>query len=724
MKLDKEMLVKQRFWIFLGLEVPLVLIATVVLLFGVRAAIAKREKEVVTKTKAVSDVKNVRNGNWLEEFQKIEKTIDAKLVGLWEEGWKVQQELMTWPGKLHPRFRSGQFAVKLKVRKEKVELEPPTDAEKAYLFRGKIMGFPTTALEPLVVEGPARSRTAKGGPGSGGNAAPPPKPKMVVERFFASPNMKVSVEGETEATVASFEKLQDLQRANKGMTVEVTFIKAKYFGDDFTLREKEDYSRDYKQQLRDLYALLLDAKGYDAFQRNPEKATVEPLVQVEGGWTAKNGKVDIKVPAMIRWVPSWEREKMADAETIWNAQEDLWIQRELIRVAKDANDLMGKLQGAGGTEERKDYHFASPIWRVDIQRVKNQLKATLTNISKQTQQLDLSFMVRVSEGERSFRAELRFPAVEGREVLAPGQATLVPLQDFSGLSPQGVFGVEQVLTLATAPVKRIQDMKLSEHSHRTYPKGLRFRAGSVAAKLEEEKAKEKEGGDGDNKQPAQGGSRGGSMQMGKGSLGADEKKLDPNKRYSDSTEQFRKMPVAMVFVVDQDAVPYVLTAFEKSKLRFQVTQVLMTRYTKPLKEARKGKKEAEPGPKEKPATAPMGVTNPMGGGPMGGSMRGPPRGIPPSTGGKYVGSMMGGSRGRSSSPQPTGLGGEGANIGGQIINQPRVDGQGEAGGGSLGGGEQVPVVELVVYGYATIYERYPRKQAAASVEEANPQVKH
>ena len=50
--------------------------------------------------------------------------------------------------------------------------------------------------------------------------------------------------------------------------------------------------------------------------------------------------------------------------------------------------------------------------------------------------------------------------------------------------------VEEVLTLATAPVKRIEDMKLGEHSHRTFPKGLAYRKGSATEKREAAKAGE------------------------------------------------------------------------------------------------------------------------------------------------------------------------------------------------------------------------------------------
>jgi hypothetical protein len=741
MKLDKETLVKHRFWIFLGVEIPLVLIATLVLLFGVRAAIAAREKVVNGKIKAVAGVTEIRNNDWHTELKKIEDSIEGKLKKLWASGWELQKDLVTWPKSLQHRFRSGLFAVKIKATKEKTELTPVQESERAYLFRGKIKTVPAgETLNPLVVQGPVVTGKDKDGKDL---------IRQVDREFFLTPKLKLQIGTDPEAVVPSFDRLQDLARQNRDASVEVTFVEAKYFGDDFTSPEKTAYTRDYKQQLPDLFALLLDARDFNAFQRKV-KANLKPVIQVEGGWEAKDGQPGRPPAALFgdgtgrRWVDVWEQDKQPDAEKIWNAQEDLWIQRELLRVARDANAYVSKLSGTGGEQEGKKFKFTSPIWMLEIQRNKDKIDATLTNNSGQTQALDLAFMVQVSpprEGEVPTLAELGFAASEDLLVLAPKQQAVVTGLDLSRYRPQGVYAVEQVLTLSTAPVKRIQEMKLGEHSHRTFVKGLQFRKGSQAEKQEAEKAKEApaEGGPGGG---AGGGVRGagptgggsGKGMIPEGARGeGDKKDENPYKRYSDSTPEFRKMPVAMVFIVDQDSVHYVLSAFEKSRLRFQITQVLMTRYTKSLKETKKAGKEDQGEPRERPMVDPK--KGPMGPGPVGprggGSGRGTPPGVrPPGYGsggrmgfGSPAGPRGGGS-GRMGFGSPVGPRGGGSGgprfgreeQGGQIIiEQARPETQGEIGTGS--GGEQGPVVELVVYGYATIYERYPAKPAAANLDE-------
>ena len=55
--------------------------------------------------------------------------------------------------------------------------------------------------------------------------------------------------------------------------------------------------------------------------------------------------------------------------------------------------------------------------------------------------------------------------------------------------------------------------------------------------------------------------------------------IDENRnRYVDVTEQVRRMPIGIVVVVDQSYIQDVLVAFANSPLRFQITQVVWTRF--------------------------------------------------------------------------------------------------------------------------------------------------
>src|SRR5262249_12141268 len=157
---------------------------------------------------------------------------------------------------------------------------------------------------------------------------------------------------------------------------------------------------------------------------------------------------------------------------------------------------------------------------------------------------------------------------------------------------------------------------------------------------------------------------------------------------SDATPQFRKMPVAMVLLVDQDSAHYVLTALEDSKLRFQITQVLLTRAPdlKDLTRKRRREKgkpdrkpmDTKPMPDKDDDDRPMGSARPrIGSFPGGGFPRITGSGLPP----------QGGSRRPTERREPTE-----ANP-----RTERTESADKAGAAPII--EQKPLMELVVYGY-------------------------
>ena len=155
--------------------------------------------------------------------------------------------------------------------------------------------------------------------------------------------------------------------------------------------------------------------------------------------------------------------------------------------------------------------------------------------------------------------------------------------------------------------------------------------------------------------------------------------------------------LAVVLLVDQDSAHYVQTAFEESKLRFQITQVTLTRYNRGLNEGPGGKELGGRG-----GVPPV----PEGGG--GDKRRRMQQGMGPMGG---MPSMVGG--GNRFDPRTIGMGG----------NMP---GAGGGPGGWAPGGvdddqlgeEQGPLMEMVIYGFATLYERYPPKPPVAAGDTA------
>ena len=62
--------------------------------------------------------------------------------------------------------------------------------------------------------------------------------------------------------------------------------------------------------------------------------------------------------------------------------------------------------------------------------------------------------------------------------------------------------------------------------------------------------------------------------------------------YFDVTDQARRLPVALVFIVDQEHIDRVQAAVIKSELRFLTTQVLLNRYPHSMRPAAMGEAKA------------------------------------------------------------------------------------------------------------------------------------
>jgi hypothetical protein len=120
-------------------------------------------------------------------------------------------------------------------------------------------------------------------------------------------------------------------------------------------------------------------------------------------------------------------------------------------------------------------------------------------------------------------------------------------------------------------------------------------------------------------------------------------------RYLEVSPQSRRVPVAVVLVVDQDYVDRVMTAFNNSKLRFLASQVLVNQHTGSLQPPASDKKEDGGDKKGAPGKGPMGA------GGVGGGAKEP---------------------------------------------------------ASSGGGDLETNMEMVIYGVMTLYQRYPPRAGA------------
>ena len=278
---------------------------------------------------------------------------------------------------------------------------------------------------------------------------------------------------------------------------------------------------------------------------------------------------------VIRWVKDnkWAADKPS-SEDVWLAQEDVWVQRGLLQAVRDANDSVGVFRPeaagarpAAGELDRKT--FTNPDWKLELALVKDPdrpggylVRGDLTNLSPRLQVLGMAFRVYLTGGNEP--EELR---AEG-EPLAPGRSSPVQAA-VKAFRPTGLAGVEQVFDWRTAPVKRIDHIALGQQSHRTAGQPL---IKNPVFEVKKEEAAPPAGGPGVPAPVVPPGAAGTAANQPQPAIEVTANGL-VRSRYSERNDAVRRLPVAMVLVVDQAYIQNVLTALANSKLRIQTTQV-------------------------------------------------------------------------------------------------------------------------------------------------------
>jgi uncharacterized membrane protein YgcG len=285
------------------------------------------------------------------------------------------------------------------------------------------------------------------------------------------------------------------------------------------------------------------------------------------------------------------------------------------------------------------------------------------------------------------------------------------------IPPRSISIVKQKLNWRSSPIKRIDRIVLGHHAHvhsdrlKVLPlKPYDFKVKDVlnqnpSSKVPAEAATTGAdsglgGTSGRNKSNGteglgtMGGSGGGGSSGGGASEGpASENQNIPLNRYVEVTPQLRRMPVALVMVVDATAITDVIGAMSNSRLRFQVT---MAPWTKVPNLGR-------PGGTITPSTPSGGNPTSRGGGSGSTGGVGNIGGVG-TVGGAGVGG--GGAGGSKGVPPPPGGGSTGQ-------NRPA------SGPANLGLEDDSSVVELQIYGIVTIYESPDQAERLAKLK-ANP----
>ena len=592
MALDKDTLIKHRFWILLLVAVPIILL----LILLVPASIGGKTDEQVKKidgTKKSLDLNQPKNEKWMEGLAKKEAVVTQQQKAVWGKAWDAQAGLFTWP----------------------------SDPDRNFDFLGKA--------------------------------------------YFGAPIDRV--------------------------------VCGRYAG-----------------------------KRFDLMQAREILKIVQPVLP-----GSPRPVVLLRNPNPIRTVAKFARVQ-PPAEEIWLAQEDLWVQRELLQVVRDANDSVAKFRilpnfaaagvigsalyqaippenywPAASKGERRQ-RFYNPFWELDLTLTQNAkkepvLKGSIKNVSRRKLSLGMQFDVQFTRERQESEAGVGQLFVDGEPVPAGKSAEIKEtgsLAQAVGRTP-GLYGVEQVFTWKTAPVKRLDALSLFHSSHRNASAALKparqfAPSGDAAKPAESSPAPAAPGGDG-----GEGGASrlgGGPVTGGPGGAAANNRLTESGlvrDRYLHVTEQVRRMPVALTVTVDQNHIPNVIAAFSNSRLRMQVTQVHMVHVR---------------GDSLRSPTEGTGGTRPEDGGggilpPKGGSPRFPDGGF----GDRGSGDGDGGPTfGRGGGGLPLGLGG-----------QP---GTGQPGSGSslftpTENEDEGNLVELTVYALASLYERYPPPATATAGNE-------
>ncbi len=320
---------------------------------------------------------------------------------------------------------------------------------------------------------------------------------------------------------------------------------------------------------------------------------VQPTQFSGGGWQA-----------VLRHVTDWGNAARPDSSLFWLAVEDFWIQRALLKPIAEVNANAAKFElvpAAAGTENLLNRKFQNRTWEIDIEvgteGANRVLKSKLKNKTDRLQMLGLNKTMRLNvwfddpklDRSKPFEYRIGGELVKGSGELIP---KIVPeLHKIpAGLEPVTIYKIEQILDETTVPVRIIRRIELG------FRDAKRATVEMKTPSFFPEEAAVAEATTGNSGSPISSSENGppggipgnpyGSAGLGgnaSSNRGTPEQVLLGNKkRYTERTEQVRRMPIGMDLVVDQAYVNDVLIALGNSPLRIQITQTQWQRFREQL----------------------------------------------------------------------------------------------------------------------------------------------
>jgi hypothetical protein len=700
---NNDALKKHHFWILAGLVPLLVLIAVVVISSGVGGAISERKAAIEKAQKEIASKANPKPIKLIQEMDKLIEQVASKRGDLWKANWDAQKHLYVWP-------KSRNFDNFARRVKKTIKGEDGKEEEKEVLE--------SIRLEDLKFGDPI--------PNNADQYAAFKSPSLYLAMYSnADPRQGQSGTGIADQ-LAPTQFLGGwhsvLRHVNRFPERQLTSEQIWLLMEDYWIQR----------------ALLLDLKSV-----NDQIGSFQPV-----RYQDEQGQL-IDDPESPQGPSNPLRRRFQSR--IWELTLEVkqrGNQRYLEGTLRNLTDRV-QILGLNRALTLKVWLDAGPNGSVEgIQPVEFKIGGEYlpgrgaTRVAKDAQGKDIIVP--------ADRIEIR--ADPNDQNLSKYPNVIPP-----GTNITRIVKVEQVFDPATVPIRRLDALALGYTDSRWAMKTKLVKPKFPAFEKEEENAATSTGTPPGGGPPGPGapvgssagapptgmvgvgvGSPDGSeypgmpgpggaartttgLYMGGGSL---EAVVDANhRRYIDVTDQVRRMPVALVLVVDQDYMQDVLLSLANSPLRFQITQVSWNRF--------RGKLDYGPGSGGLRSGDEILVSGP---GELGEGFGLAPAGLmPPNSGTGYTGSA-----GFGVPPGPPGPGGPGmafpaGNGGGPAgpgSPYPGAGGFGSVGSPQAGSGGVLSeaqltagLIELSIYGIVSLYEKYtpPTEVAQATpVAPANP----
>ena len=629
MKVDKEFLIKNHFWILLFTAAGLGgMVCWLMVLATVPGTVNAARDPVEKVWKSGKDYKNFKNPKYVDMAKEEAKNRNDERAGGHEGLYLAQVKdarLNSWPQKMKDAdafdITDGKYATEVIIRPVKFDWKSLTND--ATHIHGKLTGEGESDF--VVIE------TIDG--------------KKTREKILRSGAVKVT-EDEAKGDAANLEFVSLRDPAYTNRVISVTYARGKFFGQDLTTPEINSYCAELLEQGPELARTR-----HRRYEAGPLNVLGQPVVQFRysggggssggasgkgrgfggdrppttmrgprgeqpgafkgpGGespkdtgeftdedalsgdtWIYRPGKLPPPDNRFFTYVPKWDKKLRDISDEIWTAQENLWVQRELFKRIKLANDAVAHFTPAAKEAKagKDQWHkFTNFYWELELMVTAEGVKAKIKNVRPRRQSLDgLYFLVRFSQKDPPQLFPPKGQAFESVP-LAPGDAAyvspVIPMPP--GTKLDGVFSVDQVLTWETAAIKRIDVISIGAGTNGD--PALPHRLAWMELQPFKKKAPPAEdpaAGDKVNPVGGKGPDGSGRKMFGPpGGVGPTDVQASGTgkhgvllDRYLEVTQEMRKLPINMVLIVDPEHIAKVEKAFAESPLRFLTTQIMWQR---------------------------------------------------------------------------------------------------------------------------------------------------